>query len=141
MFKLRLAILGAAAALAVGTASAMAMQAGVGGSSHGATVSSAARTTCRASEIRGQCVSAIASTEGQENNKGQRAAAVAACKNDPAEDAAEKPVAKHDMAAAAADRAEDRKEQQAVVACITGNSNTAGAGTSAQSDNDAETGS
>src|SRR5258708_34603710 len=72
MPKLRIAILGAAAALALGTASAVAMVETAGTSnsdSHGDAVSSAARTTCPhgAGGVHGACVSAIASTEAQDN--------------------------------------------------------------------------
>ena len=71
MFKLRLAILGAAAALAFGTAGAMAMtEAGTGDSdSHGDAVASAARNCPHgASGVHGACVSAIASTNGEANS-------------------------------------------------------------------------
>ena len=86
MFKLRFLVAAAAAALALGGASAMAMQENVGGSghpdNHGAVVSSAARTTCQtaASGTHGQCVSAIASTNGQAHRNGAGAANVKACK-------------------------------------------------------------
>jgi hypothetical protein len=85
MLKFRFAISAAVAALALGSASAMAMQANGGGThpdNHGAVVSSAARTTCHtaASGTHGQCVSAIASTNGQAHRKGAGAAHVKACK-------------------------------------------------------------
>ena len=76
MFKLRFLVGAAAAALALGGASAMAMQESSGGGSHpdnhGAVVSSAARTTCHevTGETHGQCVSAIASTNGKSSSKG-----------------------------------------------------------------------
>jgi hypothetical protein len=86
MFKLRFLVAAAASALALGGASAMAMQQNSGGSghpdNHGAVVSSAARTTCHtaASGTHGQCVSAIASTNGQAHRDGAGAAKVQACK-------------------------------------------------------------
>lgn len=129
MFKFRLAILVAGAALAFGAATVMAMPSGSSPTQHGALVSKAAQTTCRSltGEARGDCVSAIASTngkedstEGQENNDGARAKAVAACKVDTGEDATETTPAAGDRAAQAKDRTEDRTERQAVVACITG---------------------
>ncbi len=122
MLKIRFAILMAGAALALGSATVLAMPLGANHSQHGSLVSSAARTTCRAeaSEERGDCVSAIASTEGQENRDGARASAVAACKQDNGDDATEVEAAKGDHAGQAADRAEDKSEHQAIVACITG---------------------
>ena len=84
MFKLKFLVGAAAAALALGGASVMAMQEGAGGNSHpdnhGAVVSSAARTTCHTvtNETHGQCVSAIASTNGKSEGKG--AAKVQACR-------------------------------------------------------------
>jgi len=82
MFKFRFAISAAIAALALGSASAMAMQQTLGGDNHGSIVSSAARTTCHtaASGTHGQCVSAIASTNGQAHRKGAGAAHVRDCK-------------------------------------------------------------
>jgi hypothetical protein len=82
MFKFRFAISAAVAALALGSASAMAMQQNFGGDNHGAIVSSAARTTCHtaASGTHGQCVSAIASTNGQAHRNGAGAAHVRDCK-------------------------------------------------------------
>lgn len=122
MFKLRLAILVAGAALAFGAATVMAMPSGSSHDQHGALVSKAAQTTCRtlASEARGDCVSAIASTEGQENKDGARAKAVAACKVDNGDDATETAPTAGDKAAQAKDRAEDHAERMAIVACITG---------------------
>jgi hypothetical protein len=84
MFKLKFLVAAASAALALGGASAMAMQQNSGGSphpvNHGAVVSSAARTTCHTvtDETHGQCVSAIASTNGKSENKGS--AKVQACR-------------------------------------------------------------
>jgi hypothetical protein len=86
MFKFRFAISAAVAALALGSASAMAMQQTNSGGqhpdNHGAVVSSAARTTCHTvtDETHGQCVSAIASTNGQAHRNGAGAAHVKACK-------------------------------------------------------------
>lgn len=85
MIKLRLAMFGAAAALILGTASAMAMQEGANGAdpdAHGDAVASAARTTCPhgPNGVHGQCVSAIASANGQAHRNGTQAARVAACK-------------------------------------------------------------
>ena len=80
MLKFRFALFAAAAAVVLGTASAMAMQEGASGAdprSHGDIVSSAARTTCPrgANGVHGQCVSAIASANGQAH-----ANSVATCK-------------------------------------------------------------
>jgi hypothetical protein len=85
MIKLRFAMFGAAAALILGTASAMAMQEGANGAdpdAHGDAVASAARTTCPhgPNGVHGQCVSAIASANGQAHRGGSQATRVAACK-------------------------------------------------------------
>jgi len=86
MFKLRFLVAAAAAAMALGGASVLAMQENAGGNSHpdnhGAVVSSAARTTCRdvTSGTRGGCVSAIASTNGQAHRGGAGAQKVKDCK-------------------------------------------------------------
>ena len=124
MFKLRLAILGAAAALALGTAGAMAMQ-GTGSNSadsHGDTVAAAAHSCAHGpSGVHGACVSAVARAEGQENSSEDTKSSTApgqVCKAADT-DAKETAPAKGDKAAAAADRAEDRTEQQAFVACVT----------------------
>jgi hypothetical protein len=78
MFKLRLAILGAAAALALGTASALAMSESAGSGdrdAHGDAVASAARNCPHgASGVHGACVSAIASANGQAHRDGQEGA-------------------------------------------------------------------
>lgn len=122
MFKLRLAILGAAATLALGTATALAMSEGVGGGtdpdSHGDAVASAARNCPQHAsgdrDSHGDCVSAIASTNGHDDGSGQNGKATApgqVCKAPDATEAAE-PTSK------AADRTEDRAEQQAFVACV-----------------------
>ena len=105
MFKFRLAILVAGAAVAFGSASALAMTSNFDHSKHGALVSSAARTTCRAlaSEARGDCVSAIASSNGQANRDGARAKAVHACQQSNGGEA-NATMAQH----------------RAIVACITG---------------------
>ena len=140
MFRFRHVILGVGAALALGTGSALAMQADLSANnadSHGDTVASAARTTCPAGEGHGACVSAIASTEGQENKDGARAAAVAACKAaDASEDATEKSTGatedssekattttkaadrSEDKSERSADRTEDRAEKQQLKACL-----------------------
>lgn len=115
MFKLRLAMLGAGAALAFGSASVMAMTSGfsINDHNHGAVVSSAARTTCRAmaSEARGDCVSAIASSNGQAHRDGARAKAVHAC-----------------MQANGGMPAASRAQHDAIVACITGGKSHASTG-------------
>jgi hypothetical protein len=83
MIKLRLAILGAAAALALGTASVFAMTEGITGDpdAHGDAVASAARSCPHgASGVHGACVSAIASANGQAHRDGQQAARVKACR-------------------------------------------------------------
>jgi hypothetical protein len=82
MIRLRLAILGAAAALALGSASVFAMTEGVTGDpdAHGDAVASAARNCpTGASGVHGACVSAIASANGQTHQNGQQAARVKAC--------------------------------------------------------------
>src|SRR5207245_11122273 len=84
MLSFRFVILGAAAALTLGTASALAMQEGSSGTdpdSHGDAVASAARTTCPHGPdgVHGACVSAIASAEGHENEDGAQAERLKAC--------------------------------------------------------------
>ena len=124
MFRVRLAILGAAAALALGTAGVMAMQqtAGSGeGDAHGDAVASAARNCPHGpGDAHGDCVSAVAHSDqdnAQENE--QDSSTAQACKAaEQAEDAAEKAPAKGDKAAKAADKTEDKTEQQAFVACV-----------------------
>lgn len=132
MHRLRFAILGAVAALALGTASAVAMQQGATGGTdpdqHGDNVASAARHCPHGpGGVHGKCVSAVASSksEGQENegqNEAQedaRDAAVDACKAaDKAEDKSEKKPAKGDKAAKAADKTEDKNERAAFKACL-----------------------
>ena len=127
MLSLRFAILGAAAALTLGTVSAFAMQEASSGTdrdSHGDAVASAARTTCPhgSDGVHGACVSAIASSEGQENQDGAQAARVKACKAADAngEDKSEQEPAKGDKAAKAADRTEDKAEHKGFVACVQG---------------------
>jgi hypothetical protein len=123
MFKLRLAILGAAAALALGTAGALAMEAAGtnDADSHGDAVASAARHCPHgASGVHGACVSAIASTEGQENRASDSRKSSTApgqvCKAADTDDATES--APTTKSARAADKTEDRAEQQAFVACV-----------------------
>lgn len=69
MLKLRFAILGAAAALTLGTASALAMTETAtfgGGDSHGDAVASAARNCAHgAGGVHGACVSSVARTNGE----------------------------------------------------------------------------
>ena len=118
MFRLRLAILGAAAALALGTGGAMAMQdAGSNNAdSHGGAVAAAAHSCAHgAGGVHGTCVSAIASTEASENDSqetndksstapGQVCKAAHTGKTPP----------KGDTSAIAA----NRTKQQAFVACV-----------------------
>lgn len=121
MFKLRLAILGATAALALGSAGALAMEAAGSNDSdaHGDAVASAARNCPHgASGVHGACVSAVANAEGQENNdkdqsgtNGKATAPGQVCKVPDKTEAAE-------PATKAADQAEDKAEQQAFVACV-----------------------
>jgi hypothetical protein len=125
MFRLRLAILGAAAALALGTAGALAMQdAGSNsGDSHGDAVASAARNCAHGpGGVHGACVSSVARTEGQENSQDTDTKSSTApgqvCKAADT-DATERAPAKGDESAKDADQIEDRTEQQAFVACVT----------------------
>jgi membrane-bound lytic murein transglycosylase B len=127
MHKFRFALLGALAALALGTASAVAMQSNAGGTtdpdSHGDAVASAARTTCPHGPegVHGECVSAIASAESQETNDEASSSKVKACKaSDATEDTSEKKPAKGDKAAKAADHTEDKSEHKAFAACVSG---------------------
>ncbi|HEV2475745.1 MAG TPA: hypothetical protein VGX22_04330 [Candidatus Dormibacteraeota bacterium] len=124
MFRLRLAILGAAAALALGTAGAMAMQ-GVDSNndSHGDAVASAARNCAHGPHgVHGACVSSVARTEGQENS-GQDDDAKSStapgqvCKSADT-DTTETAPTKGNDSAKNADKTEDRAEQQAFVACV-----------------------
>ena len=85
MLKLRFALFAAAAAIVLGTASAMAMQESASGAdpdSHGDKVSSAARMTCPhgPNGVHGQCVSAIASANGDKQSDGTQSSGVAKCK-------------------------------------------------------------
>lgn len=86
MLKLRFAILGAAAALTLGTATALAMTESAtfgGGDSHGDAVASAARNCAHgAGGVHGACVSSVARTNGQTNSEsgGGQPAFVKACK-------------------------------------------------------------
>jgi hypothetical protein len=87
MLKLRLAILGATAALALGTATALAMTGAVpfgDGDSHGDGVASAARSCPHGADgVHGACVSSVARTnspsQSNEDN-GNEPAFVKACK-------------------------------------------------------------
>ena len=128
MFKLRIAILGAAAALALGTAGAMAMSEGIGGADpdgHGDAVASAARNCPHHAsgdrDSHGDCVSAIASANGNNGDtdtgkgagqSGKSTAPGQVCKANDSTEAAE-PQGK------AADKTEDKAEQQALAACVT----------------------
>ena len=124
MFRLRLAILGAAAALALGTGGAMAME-GAGSNnadSHGDAVAAAAHSCAHgAGGVHGACVSAVASTEASENGdadtNGRSTAPGQVCKAADT-DTTETAPAKGDKTAKAADKTEDRAEQQAFVACV-----------------------
>ena len=109
MHRFRYAILGAAAAFALGTAGAAAMQLsgseGANQDSHGDAVASAARTTCPDGPegVHGQCVSAIASkesTEAPENEQDTDSSNVNACK--------------------AKDKTEDKAEHKTFAACVSG---------------------
>ena len=127
MHKFRFALLGALAALALGTASAVAMQSNASGTtdpdSHGDAVASAARTSCPHGPegVHGECVSAIASAKSQETNDADGSSRVKACKSaDATEDASEKKPAKGDKAAKAADHAEDKSEHKAFALCASG---------------------
>ena len=127
MFRLRFAILGAAAALALGTASALAMQEATGPGdpdAHGDAVASAARTCPHgANGVHGACVSAIASSEAQDNNEAANQSPAQACKAaDAAENASETAPAKGDKATKAAAHSEDKAEHKAFAACVSGRS-------------------
>jgi hypothetical protein len=84
MFKLRMAILGATAALALGTAGALAMtEAATSGDSdsHGDAVASAARNCPHgAGGVHGACVSSVARTNGEQHSNSGQPAKVQACK-------------------------------------------------------------
>lgn len=87
MFKLRFVILGAAATLTLGTASALAMTETStfgGGDSHGDAVASAARNCPHgAGGVHGACVSSVARTNGESQSNdgnGNQPAFVKACK-------------------------------------------------------------
>jgi hypothetical protein len=132
MSKLRFVFLGAVAAIVLGSGTALADLAASTTSSrdsHGDAVASAARTTCPKGPdgVHGACVSQIASseatenlTEGQENNKGARAKAVEACKALDTDTSEPRSSAGMTKAQKDADRAEDRAEVKAFVACVTG---------------------
>jgi hypothetical protein len=84
MFRLRMAILGATAALALGAASALAMtEAATSGDSdsHGDAVASAARNCPHgAGGVHGACVSSVARTNGEQHSNSGMPAKVQACK-------------------------------------------------------------
>ena len=128
MHRLRFAILGAVAALALGTATAVAMQqsAGTDPDQHGDNVASAARTTCPhgPNGVHGQCVSAVASSKSEDAQETRQGSPANTCKaTDTTEDASEKKPAKGDKTAKAADKTEDKSEHQAFVACVQANTN------------------
>jgi hypothetical protein len=119
MFKLRLAILGAAAALALGTAGALAMEAAGtnNADSHGDAVASAARNCpTGAGGIHGACVSSVARTQGQSNDNDSSTSGKATAPGQVCKVAEATETEPTDRAAA---KAEDRAEQQAFVACVT----------------------
>jgi len=76
MIRLRLAILGATAMLALGSASALAMTETIGGGdpdAHGDAVASAARNCPHGpGGVHGACVSAVAHSTGQASDNSQR---------------------------------------------------------------------
>jgi hypothetical protein len=84
MFRLRMAILGATAALALGSASALAMtETATNGDSdsHGDAVASAARNCPHgAGGVHGACVSSVARTNGALHSSSGQPANVQACK-------------------------------------------------------------
>ena len=132
MHRFRFAILGAVAALALGTASAVAMQQSAGGGTdpdqHGDNVASAARTTCPhgPNGVHGECVSAVASSKSE---GAEEKSEVNACKAaDATEDASEPNVgnlpAVQKKPAKAADKKEDKGEHQKFAACVSGESET-----------------
>ena len=126
MFKLRFAILGAAAALALGAAGALAMESATGSDpdAHGDLVSSAARFVCPHGPGHGACVSSFARTQGEakESEDAQRDAAEAKCNaGDKTEDATEKSTKHANKAAKKADHTEDKAEHKAFQTCVTGN--------------------
>jgi cytoskeletal protein RodZ len=125
MHRLRFAILGAVAALALGTASAVAMQqsagAGTDPDQHGDNVASAARTTCPhgAEGVHGGCVSAVAQSKSEDTKDTPETSTVNTCKStDASEDKTETKPVKGDKAAKATDKAEDKTEHQTHAACV-----------------------
>jgi len=131
MIKVRIAVFGGIAALALGTATAFAMtETGVSGDSHGALVASAARncphTSTGARNAHGACVSAVASSNGQAH-RSARANQVHACKA--AERAATAGASKKAGGQSAA--------HKAFVACVT-NGKSTGSGTSSDSGSQGE---
>ena len=125
MHKLRFAILGAAAALALGTAGAVAMQDTASGGdpdAHGKAVSAAAHSCAHGADgVHGDCVSDVASSQSEAGEKDEdgNQARVAKCKAaDVAEDSAEKATAKK------TDKVEDKSEHKAFAACVSGKTST-----------------
>lgn len=115
MFRLRLAILGAAGALALGSAGALAMEsAGTNDAdSHGDAVASAAHNCAHGpGGVHGACVSSVARSEGTESSDSGKATAPGqVCKAADKTEAAE-PKTK------AADKIENKAEHQAFAACV-----------------------
>jgi len=126
MLKLRLAILGATAALALGTATALAMTGAIpfgDGDSHGDAVASAARSCPHgAGGVHGACVSSVARTNGSSEaneDNGSQPAFVKACK------------------AARATTGGDKHGHRGIGACVSAQAKAqAGSGDSNQSESD-----
>lgn len=131
MLRLRIAVFGGVAALALSAATALAMtENGVGGDSHGTLVASAARTCPHtASDVRGAhgaCVSAIASSNGQAH-RSARADQVQACK-----------AAERAATAGASKKANGKSAaHKAFVACVT-NGKSTGSGSDSESEADSD---
>jgi hypothetical protein len=119
MIKFRLVFLGVAAALVLGTGSALANVALHETGATGATVSVDADAHGDAASKAASAEGQEASAEGQENRDGARAAAVAACRVTDAKEKAE-PKSSEGLTKAQkkADHVEDKKEHKAFVACI-----------------------
>ena len=117
MFRLRLAILGAAGALALGSAGALAMEsAGTNDAdSHGDAVASAAHNCAHGpGGVHGACVSSVARSEGAENSDSDSGRATAPGQVCKAADKTEAPEPK----TKAADKTENKAEHQAFAACV-----------------------
>ena len=112
MIKMRLAILGAAAMLALGSASALAMTETIGAGdsdAHGDAVASAARNCPHgAGGVHGACVSAVAHANKDSHEGGAQSQQVKDCK--------------------AANPASDKAGHRAFAACASGHTETAAAG-------------